>query len=95
MQIVQVTHQRRVRVIQTGKLGACTARQSDELIRRRLGNRHTGDACHFGGRCSASATNEITGRSTPGRRSGHTAVSIWMVGRKAPSPVAAGSYGSR
>jgi len=30
-----------------------------------------------GGRRGASATKEVTGHSTPGRRSGHTAVSIW------------------
>lgn len=43
-----------------------------------------------GGRCRASAMNEITGSSTDARRSGHTAVSIWIAGRNAPSPVVTG-----
>jgi hypothetical protein len=38
-----------------------------------------------GGRFSASATNEMTGSSTAGRRNGYTAVSISIVGRKAPA----------
>jgi len=48
-----------------------------------------------GGCQKAAAQKEVQLRSTDGRRSGQTAVPIWLSSRKAPAPVTSGVYGKR